>query len=805
MSTPSTTLSTFLAFRNVSSPLRRGLSGGLIAGGVITFLILIGIPGGASDTDGLPAWFAWALFLLVALALGYNAARPHSVPQQRAQKPVPSLLSGLIVGLVAAVMIVILMIGINAAQLWEINLPKDQGALPSGLKSNITRVQDVLANVTPRTSAVLSGLPLDEIKPPNGQTRADPTGGFIKMSCLLLSLAAALGGGLSWFNTQISLRREYRRENASKTGQAPPVRNWVRWLPIALPVLFFAFIVFNAVPPAGAIGDDYRNLIGKSGQLLGLLAAFFTVGAGLVGVRSAVGERDTYPFALKAGVLILITVVFFVIGLAAPERPAGDLLFSQKTPNLTQIVGSDGKIQVATENVTPVDTEALLNYRRLAIGLLGLGMLLGNILGARGKMPLRSLIATNIMLCTLLVGPLYLDKYQQSVLLLVGINALLGMGLNIVVGYVGLLDLGYVSFFAIGAYTFAFFTSNQDLRTAGTVVGLKYGGNDQLAQGMSAALIIGLFVVPLVVIGGLSLWNRSASSRKPGGATPGTSSARPGWLGYALVAAAVIVCQVALGLLQGTPFYNTFSGFPVFIMGLLLSIIVAAVGGMLLGIPVLRLRGDYLAIVTLGFGEITRLVFNNLRTITGGPQGVITIPRVGFANLEMGSNEGMLYLVLICCLFVAFLLLRLKASRQGRAWGAVRAEEDIAQAMGINPFRAKVLGYALGAVMAAVGGVIFAIRQGSIFPDNFTLSISVNVLCLVIIGGMGSLPGVVVGALVLIGVPESLRVFENYRVMAFGALLIVMMLLRPQGILPQPPQPLARRAQELATAGKEQS
>jgi len=166
----------------------------------------------------------------------------------------------------------------------------------------------------------------------------------------------------------------------------------------------------------------------------------------------------------------------------------------------------------------------------------------------------------------------------------------------------------------------------------------------------------------------------------------------------------------------------------------------------------------------------------------------------------MGSNEGLLYIVLIGCLLVALLSLRVKSSRLGRAWGALKSDEDIAQAMGINLVNAKVLAFAIGAGFAGIGGVIFAARQANIFPDNFTLQVSINILALVIIGGMGSVPGVVVGALVLIGIPESLRVFEAYRILAFGGLLVAMMLLRPGGLLPQQPLRLEERAKQLRRA-----
>jgi branched-chain amino acid transport system permease protein len=260
----------------------------------------------------------------------------------------------------------------------------------------------------------------------------------------------------------------------------------------------------------------------------------------------------------------------------------------------------------------------------------------------------------------------------------------------------------------------------------------------------------------------------------------------------------VAVTLLIIALLQGTPLYASFGSFPIFVIGLIAGILCAATAGVMLGIPVLRLRGDYLAIVTLGFGEIIRLFLNNLKDVTGGPQGLLTIPHAAIGNVELGSNEGLLYLVLFGCLGVAVLSLRLKGSRLGRAWGALNSDEDIAQAMGINIVNTKVLAFAIGAAFAGVGGVIFAARQGSVFPENFTLDQSINVLSLVIIGGMGSIPGVIVGALVLVGVPESLRVFENYRILAFGALLIAMTILRPRGLLPQPPTPMEDRAEELA-------
>lgn len=785
---------------------RRGITNGLIAGAVIVFLILIGIPG-ATGSEALPDWIIWTLFILIALAFGFVAARARNLSERRAQTLSTAAAAGLVTGLLAAAVVVIVMLLINAAQIWELGVTRESLALPSGLRSNIARVQDVLANVTARTTAVMAGLPLEAIRPADASVpRADPVGGFFGMSLLLVAAGTA-GGIASYVNRITADRREQRAQSQTAEQRAARIDSpLLRWLPIALPVLLFAFIVMNATLPnaSGPLADAYRSFIGGSRQLVGLLAAFFMIGAGLNAIRAAArqpGAAAVESFAVRVVVLVGLVIAFFTVGFAAPQPVPSDLMFSQRTPNLIEVVGAEG-VQVVPRSVVPIDIETLRGYRSLVIGAIGVLFAVGNVFAARSKTPLRTLLAANAALLTLVITPLYLDRYQQSVLLLVGINIMLGLGLNIVVGYVGLLDLGYVAYFAIGAYTYAFAVSNQDVRVAGRVVGLRYGGNDQWVQGIAAAFVMALIVAPIVIGLGTMFFKRRAEARsapaEPATAEPPRQAARPGWQALVLVAASVVAVQIVLAVVRGTAFYDTFLDFPNVIIGALLSMIVAATVGALIGIPVLRLRGDYLAIVTLGLGEITRLLFNNLRTLTGGPQGVEAIPRISIGPLEMGSNEGMLYLTLALCVLIAFIALRLKTSRVGRAWGAVKSDEDIAQAMGINPFRVKVFAYAFSAALAGLGGVIFASRQVSIYPDNFTLLVSINVLSVVIIGGMGSVPGVIVGALVLIGIPEALRVFESYRVMIFGALLVVMMLLRPAGILPEPPYPLAARARALA-------
>lgn len=220
-----------------------------------------------------------------------------------------------------------------------------------------------------------------------------------------------------------------------------------------------------------------------------------------------------------------------------------------------------------------------------------------------------------------------------------------------------------------------------------------------------------------------------------------------------------------------------------------LAMIMAAIAGTLLGIPVLRLRGDYLAIVTLGFGEIIRIILK-FNPYTGGPQGVlnvaaptITIPIIG-VTIEFASSTPYWYLIFFACLIVAFVALRLNDSRLGRSWTAMREDEDASEAMGINTTHIKLLAFGMGAFFAGLGGAIYASRQQHIFPDDFTLLVSINALALIIIGGLGSIPGVIIGSVVLIGLPEVLRPVSDYRLLAYSALLIIMMLVRPAGLIP---------------------
>ncbi|GAB4573631.1 MAG: hypothetical protein Kow0077_16600 [Anaerolineae bacterium] len=342
-----------------------------------------------------------------------------------------------------------------------------------------------------------------------------------------------------------------------------------------------------------------------------------------------------------------------------------------------------------------------------------------------------------------LVLPNFLSGYFTNVLDLIALYIMMGLGLNIVVGFAGLLDLGYVAFFAIGAYAVGVLT------------------------------------------------------------TPNALTCGPEF------------AQLAADQIQSSCTLLTFwTAWPI-------AVLTSGLAGVALGIPVLRLRGDYLAIVTLGFGEIIRLVaLSDLgKPYFGGAQGIVGIPspiinltsiaeplatsgipllsQLGSALSEpiaLSQPNQIYYLILFGVLVTAFISNRLSASRLGRAWRAMKEDEDVAQAMGINLVQTKLLAFSIGAAFSGLGGAIFGSYIKSIFPNSFTLLVSINVLSLIIIGGLGSIPGVFVGALVIFGLPEALREFEEFRLLMFGALLVLTMLLRPEGLLP----PTSARLEEKA-------
>jgi branched-chain amino acid transport system permease protein len=223
-------------------------------------------------------------------------------------------------------------------------------------------------------------------------------------------------------------------------------------------------------------------------------------------------------------------------------------------------------------------------------------------------------------------------------------------------------------------------------------------------------------------------------------------------------------------------------------------VLAAAVSGLVVGTPVLRMRGDYLAIVTLGFGEIARLLFLSdwLKPTFGGAQGIIRVRDITVGPIEIGGPQAFFYAIFCFVLLAAYVTYALQDSRVGRAWMAMREDEAVAEAMGVNIVTAKLSAFIAGAMLAGFGGALFATKIGSVFPHSFSVIVSITVLVVIIVGGMASVPGVVLASFVLVGLPELLREFEEYRFLIYGALLIFMMQRRPEGFIPS-----RRRAQEL--------
>ncbi|MGB7479372.1 MAG: ABC transporter ATP-binding protein [Burkholderiaceae bacterium] len=372
--------------------------------------------------------------------------------------------------------------------------------------------------------------------------------------------------------------------------------------------------------------------------------------------------------------------------------------------------------------------------------------------------PGRTYASLALLLALFIVFPIFASNYGNSWVRIMDFALLyimLALGLNIVVGFAGLLDLGYIAFYALGAYMTGLLASPQ------------------------FAVVLESFVNQYPMIGNAMLWIFGPEVAQNG---------------------------IHLSVWLIVP----------------LGAALAAMFGMLLGLPVLKLRGDYLAIVTLGFGEIIRIFMNNLNApvnITNGPQGINLIDPIRIfgvslagkpgsnATLDLGwftmpSVNAYYYLFLLLCIVIIFITIRLQHSRLGRAWVAIREDEIAAKAMGINTRNIKLLAFAMGASFGGVSGAMFASFQGFVSPESFSLMESIAVLAMVVLGGMGHVPGVILGAILLAALPEVLRhTVEPIQMAAFGKVLIdaevlrqllyglamvVIVLYRPAGLWPAP-------------------
>jgi branched-chain amino acid transport system permease protein len=246
-----------------------------------------------------------------------------------------------------------------------------------------------------------------------------------------------------------------------------------------------------------------------------------------------------------------------------------------------------------------------------------------------------------------------------------------------------------------------------------------------------------------------------------------------------------------------------------FILCVLAAILCSTAVRVIVGFPALRLRGDYLAIVTLGFGEVVRLIASNWDSLTNGPKGLPrvgeTIPAASFLGMTLSSNLHYYYFILVCVLGAIWVCSRLDHSRVGRAWVAIREDEIAAELMGVEVTKQKVVAFALSAVFAGLAGAIFAYWEGFVTPESFTFWESVLLVCAVVLGGMGSITGVILGALCIVLAPEILRSalgtsFANGRYLLFGLSLILMAIYRPQGLWPSRRRTLELRPGEAGDA-----
>lgn len=763
----------------------RGVKTGFYLGLGLVFLTLIGLP---SDDSEQLARLAVPIFLLLTFYMGWRTAR-HIALNDLKNLAATTLLQGFSAG-------VVLLIFLAVINSWH--------------AKGIDVQRRMLDKMNTYPMQVLSGVPTSELFPdpaPNPVTgefdegvrqRTDPirlsfqekyavvslfglhVGGLIGLAALLVTVSF-WGGAAHNISRRIdwqALRQQSRtRVNETRVGNILPAVS--HWLLLLLPLLIF--LLFWATVSQRTEENEVLHALGfekpiylfNINQQLGLSSqslidgtsiqlalGFLVIISSLFALKWARREPSALSYSARVG--ITAGVIVFIVLLALWRIDAHNLRF-----------------------ILPSE-EAATNRTLSMLVALVMGAVAVAYAAHANKRPeaFEQTFVILVSLAAILATPLFMNQYQTAVMGRVTRSIMFGIGLNIVVGYAGLLDLGYVAFYAIGAYSFAFIALEND----------RHKLSLEHLNMVGWALVIALVVTPLIVWAGTQL-------RKSRGAhaNPGYSKLSSWLVSVGVVSVSIVITFLLRYLLAEAGVFDGVYAFSSFLIGIPVAMMVAAFAGLLLGIPVLRLRGDYLAIVTLGFGEIISLFLKNLDDITGGPSGAIGVPKAVPRGTPTDiSNLTMLYLAMVGVVIVMTVAFRLRDSRLGRSWLAMRSDEDIAQAMGVNLVNTKLLAFSIGASFAGLAGMLFASQQNAIFPDDFTLEISINVLALVIIGGMGSIPGVVVGAIALIGLPELLRPIADYRIMAFGLLLVFTMVALPDGLMPSPTPALEEDARRLA-------
>ncbi len=764
--------------------LRKGIQTGFYLGMGLVFLTLIGLP---SDDSEQLAGLAVPIFLLLTFYLGWRTARKIPLNDYRTW-----ISTTLIQGFTAGVVLLSFLAVINH---WH--------------AKNIDVQRQMLDKMNTYPIHVLSGIPDEELFPnpdPNPITgeydedvpqRTDPMrlsfkekyaivslfglhiGGLIGLAALLVN--ASFWGGAAYnlyhrVDWQTIRQRTNEQMNTTRVGNALPVIG--HWFLLLLP--FFIFLMFWATVSHHTAENEVFQAIGYEepiyifninrqlgltsqslidGTSIQLALGFLIIITSLLALKRVRREPSSLNYAVR--IALTAGVLIFIILLALWRIDAHNVRFI--------LPSEDSTINQALS--------------MLAVLVMGVAALVYVSYANQRPESFETTFVVVIALATILITPLFMNQYQTAVMGRVTRSIMFGIGLNIVVGYAGLLDLGYVAFYAIGAYAFAFIALENDRHK------LSLDHLNLVGWG----LVIAIVVAPVIALLGARL--RQNRMERTAGISKGSTLL----ISLGIVVVSVVVTFLLRFVLAEAGVFDSVYAFSSFLVAIPVSMLVAAFAGVLLGIPVLRLRGDYLAIVTLGFGEIIGLFLKNLDNVTGGPSGAIGVPKAVPSGTPTDiSNLSMLYLAIVGAVIVILVAFRLRDSRLGRSWLAMRSDEDIAQAMGINLVNTKLLAFSIGASFAGLAGMLFASQQNAIFPDDFTLEISINVLALVIIGGMGSIPGVVVGAIALIGLPELLRPIADYRIMAFGLLLIFTMVALPNGLMPSPTPALEDEARQLA-------
>ncbi|TMK81467.1 MAG: branched-chain amino acid ABC transporter permease [Actinobacteria bacterium] len=544
----------------------------------------------------------------------------------------------------------------------------------------------------------------------------------------------------------------------------------------------------------GMIGSfSIRNLIGDQvtlGRVLMALPAFLT--GYLVarprlrgGIVERIGGRKAVLAGLGAGALTGAITAFALALAKVPSEETVRNMFVAVTPALLKIMTFGKGLPVAT---------ILLILAGGALGGVGASL---QILPKVYRRPLNvALIATFLMgLLQELVPPIMIELARK-----------LGSGSPETVShwlyssqFGGLTRLGAVIVFvvALGA---SVAWAGRGRKVRDHVQSMAQGSRGVLMGTGGVALLAVLFVLPILVGEVVSLVLGTVGIFLLMGLGLNIVVGYAGLLDLGYVAFfAVGAYMTGVLTATGDSGSSLHPQLP-FLVAIPLVMLAAAFTGLLIGAPVLRLRGDYLAIVTLGFGEIARVlaVSDLLKKYLGGPLGLYHIPQ-HFLGLGFNDPEKFFYLVMAFVLLALYVSWRLARSRIGRAWNAMREDEQVAEAMGISTVKYKLLAFALGAAIGCLSGALFAVQIGSLEPNGFNVIVSITALSVIILGGMGSIPGVVVGALVLIGIPNLLDEFEAYRLLIYGAVLVGIMILRPQGLIPN-----IRRSRELLDEEREQ-